>query len=376
MALWQEEDYGVIADRACWTMFALTTVIVGLRIFCRTRYGSTRPKGGLGLDDYVTVGCLAVFLLTCILITQGSKHGLGRHMETLDPASIPLALKYNVVISAVLIWTFSLPKFAIISVLKRILNYGTKTTVLFWGLALSSQACILATSVWWFKQCSPVEYGWDRTIPGGTCAPVSVMANLGYFTSAYSAFLDIFFSLYPIPFIMRLNMPLRSRIAVSTALGFSMMACFVSIYKLAIFGQVFEILAVDPTYPVPYLDILGVAEGFVLMVCSSLPTLGPLFRAVKGRVGSSNRTGQESHNHLETGGAAHGQPSSRNWDKFKGHKLGDGEHSTLDLRPSFDAIPLVTTGKTNDGFAEAGVPGIYKTMEVSVSSGSFDGGKR
>ena len=220
---------------------------MGLRVFCRTYYGSSRPGRGLGLDDYITVGCLVVFLLTCILITQGSEHGLGRHMKTLDPKSIPLALKYNVIISAVLIWTFSLPKFAIISVLKRILNYGPKTTVLFWGLALSSQACILATSVWWFKQCDPVEYGWDRTIPGGKCAPVSVLANLGYFTSAYSAFLDIFFSLYPIPFIMRLNMPLRSRIAVSTALGFSMMACFVSIYKLAIFGQVFEILAVDPT---------------------------------------------------------------------------------------------------------------------------------
>jgi hypothetical protein len=242
MALWEEEDYGVIADQACWTMFAITAVIVGLRIFCRMRYAGA----GIGMDDYITCGCLLVFLLTCILITEGSRHGLGRHMATLDPESIPLALKYNVIISAVLIWTFSLPKFAIISVLKRILNYGTKTTVVFWGLALSSQACILATSVWWFEQCSPVEYGWNRTIPG-SCADISVLANLGYFTSAYSAFLDIFFALYPIPFIMRLNMPFRSRVAVSVALGFSAMASVVSIYKLAIFDQVFTILAVDPT---------------------------------------------------------------------------------------------------------------------------------
>lgn len=156
------------------------------------------------------------------------------------------ALKYNVVISAVLIWSFSLPKFAFIATLKRILNYGTKTTILFWGLALSSQACILATSVWWFVQCKPVEFGWNKAIDG-TCADVSVLADLGYFTSAYSAFLDIFFALYPIPFIMRLNMPLKSRVAVSVALGLGVLACVVSIYKLAIFGQVFAILAVDPT---------------------------------------------------------------------------------------------------------------------------------
>lgn len=24
MALWEEKDYGVLADRACWSMFAIT----------------------------------------------------------------------------------------------------------------------------------------------------------------------------------------------------------------------------------------------------------------------------------------------------------------------------------------------------------------
>jgi hypothetical protein len=221
-------------------------VVVGLRVFCRAYYAKARGSG-LGLDDYITLACLAVFLATCILITIGSHYGLGKHFATLSPEQIVPALKYNVVVSAVLIWTFSLPKFAMISILQRILSPGIKTTVAFWALGLSSQACILATSVWWFKQCDPVEYGWDRSIPGGSCAPVSILANLGYFTSAYSAFLDVFFALYPIPFIMRLNMPLKTRIAVATAMGLSVLACVVSIYKLAIFGQIFEILAVDPT---------------------------------------------------------------------------------------------------------------------------------
>jgi hypothetical protein len=225
---------------------ACISVFVGLRVFSRAYYRRA-TGGGLGWDDYITLACLIVFLVTCILITIGSGHGLGRHMSTLEPQQIALALKYNVIISSILIWTFSLPKFAIIATLHRILSPGLKTTIAFWALGISSQACFLATSVWWFKQCDPVEYGWDRSIPGGWCAPVSVMATLGYFTSAYSAFLDLFFSLYPIPFIMRLNMPLKNRIAVSVAMGLSSLACFVSIYKLAIFGEIFEILAVDPT---------------------------------------------------------------------------------------------------------------------------------
>ncbi|KAG5912884.1 hypothetical protein E4U53_005109, partial [Claviceps sorghi] len=176
----------------------------------------------------------------------GCSYGLGQHAATLDPAQFVRANRWNVIISSVLIWSFSLPKFAMVAILKRILNYGIVTSVAFWSLALSSQACILATSVWWWAQCQPVERGWDRAVEG-TCAPISVLANLGYFTSAYSAFLDIFFAVYPIYFVMRLNMALRARIAVSIALGLSALACIVSVYKLAIFEDIFEILAVDPT---------------------------------------------------------------------------------------------------------------------------------
>lgn len=112
------------------------------------------------------------------------------------------------------------------------------------------------------------------------------------------------------------------------------------------------------------------AEGFILIVCASLPTLGPLFRAARGKLTESGGTGQHSRNQLE---GSHGisAGASRNWDTFKGHKLDSdiGEQSSLHLRPSFDAIPLVTTNKTN-GFAEEGTDrrGIHKTIEVSVVS--------
>ncbi|KAF4461219.1 integral membrane [Fusarium albosuccineum] len=342
MGLWEVEDYGVIADRACWSMFAVTTFIVILRVITRVFVGKGR-LGGLGWDDYITIFCILVMLVTCIFVTIGSHYGLGRRMEDIDPTLIPEALKWNSIISAVLIWTFSLPKFAIIAILKRILDYGLKTTILFWGLALSSQACILATSVWWFKQCNPVAFGWDKTIEGGTCASVKVMSDLGYFTSAYSAFLDVFFALYPAPFIMRLNMAFKSRVAISIALGLSILASVVSIYKLTIFGSVFEVLAEDPTYPVPFLDILGLSEGCILVVCASLPTLGPLFRLARGKLstinsshGPSQRVASNQGNHSE---------SSGRWDKLRGHRLDDVENRSTGMGSSVDDIPLVSGPK-------------------------------
>ncbi|KFY18804.1 hypothetical protein V493_08334 [Pseudogymnoascus sp. VKM F-4281 (FW-2241)] len=344
-ALWQTDDYGAQADWACWTMFAFTFVIVGLRVICRTCFVHGEGRlGALGIDDYITIVCVAILLLTCILVTIGSHHGLGRHMSSLDPPEIVQALKWNAIISSILIWSFSLPKFAIIAILKRILDYGLKTTILFWALALSSQACILATSVWWFKQCTPVEYGWDRSIDG-YCAPVKVMADLGYFTSAYSAFLDIFFALYPIPLIMRLNMPFKSRIAVSIALGLSGLACIVSIYKLAIFGQVFEILEYDPTYPVPYLDILGVAEGSILLICASIPTLGPLFHLARGTLTSRGGSRSMPDQSGDNSQGRSGRIRNGSWGKVQGENLDYAERGSNGMTSSVDDIPLVSSSK-------------------------------
>ncbi|KAK4170687.1 hypothetical protein QBC36DRAFT_391507 [Triangularia setosa] len=310
MGLWDVEDWGVVADRACWVM---TSLVVALRVYCR----SCTKGGELGMDDYIALFCLTVFMATCILIT--------------------LELR----------------------------PFYLKTTVLFWGLAISSQACILATSVWWYKQCDPIEYGWDRS-GEGTCALIKIMSDLGYFTSAYSAFLDVFFAFYPIPFIMRLNMPLRTRIAVATALGLSALA-FV----------IFEILVADLTYPVPYLDILGVAEGCILMVCASLPTLGPLYRSTKTKItmygdsrGTRQITSSSGNNHFESN---HSQSAGASG--FKGGRKFDSDAEGQ--QPSFDAIPLVSSDKTTRPFDgnDLEVGAIHRTMEVSVSSHSLDGAK-
>ncbi|KAH6886867.1 hypothetical protein B0T10DRAFT_75666 [Thelonectria olida] len=357
MALWEAEDYGTMADKACWALFAVTSFVVALRVFCRVRFGHGQ-RGGLGADDAITIFCVVITFVTCIIVTIGSHYGLGRHMETLSPQDRVMALKYNVIISSILIWVFSLPKFAIISILKRILDYGLKTTILFWGLALTSQATILATSVWWFKQCDPVEYGWDKSIKG-TCADVSILADLGYLSSAYSAFLDVFFALYPVPFIMKLNMPRKSRLAVSVALGLSILASVVSIYKLAIFGSVFVVLAQDPTYPVPFLDILGVSEGCILIICASLPTLGPLFRLARGKLpsteGSRGRSGHLGHSgqHPSVGG-------STRWNNFRGHQLDDPENGLTPMGSSVDDIPLVSPREASTSTS------IHKTVEFGV----------
>ncbi|KAI1416676.1 hypothetical protein F5Y13DRAFT_205513 [Hypoxylon sp. FL1857] len=361
----EKDEYSSFANQVLWSLFGITTVIVGLRIVARLHFGPRR-RAGLGLDDYITLFCLILSLVVSILVTIASEYGLGRHVNELNDDERIHALKYNAIINAVLIWQFSLPKFAIIAILKRILNYGIKTAVLFWALGITSQACILAVSIWWFKQCDPVEFGWDKSIKGGTCADIKVMSNLAYFTSAYSAFLDIFFAFYPIPFIMRLNMPLRDRLAVATALSLSSLAFVASVIKLSALGQAFAISATDPTFPVPYLDILGMSEGYILMICSSLPALGPLFRAAKGRLTSHDISTHKSN--ANVGSSLHSLHKS--FGNSKGQRLTDEmEGSIGGNSSSVDDIPLVTSPmslmRTSSTTPESG---IQKTMDISITS--------
>ncbi|KAI0133890.1 hypothetical protein BJ170DRAFT_716083 [Xylariales sp. AK1849] len=342
MDLWRNEHYGVVADRVCWSIFTLTTIIVALRLYCRARTGSDW-LGALGLDDLVTVVCLSIILSACILITIASTWGLGKHFDSLDTEHQVQAMKFNAVIDAVIIWGFTTPKFAIVFLLKRILNHGMKTTILFWTLALVGQIVILATSIWVFKQCDPVDYQWDRYGDGaeGSCAPVSILTLLGYFGSSYSAFLDVFFALYPVPFIMRLRMQLKSRISISLCMSLGAVACVISIYKLTIVGPAFAIMGDDPTFPIPYLNTLGLSEACVLIICGSLPALGPLFRGALRKAGYSASQSRQTYVMDES------QDSRRRngWTRIEGQKHRDLEATGTSGSTIVDGIPLVVVAR-------------------------------
>lgn len=193
-------------------------------------------------------------MLTQIFITIAAGWGLGQHYDNLDREHQIEAMKWNTIIDAVIIWAFSLPKLAIIALLKRILDYGMHTSVFFWALAFIGQAFIFSMSVYIFVQCDPVAKNWNKDIPG-ICLPTDVLIGIEYFASSWSAFLDLFFALYPAPFIMRLNMPLRQRLAVTAALGLGVFASIIQGYKLSIMGLSFEYTDLDPTCELPNLHL-------------------------------------------------------------------------------------------------------------------------
>ncbi|KAH8658003.1 hypothetical protein BX600DRAFT_439177 [Xylariales sp. PMI_506] len=243
---------------------------------------------------------------------------------------------WNTIIDATIIWAFSLPKLAIIALLKRILDYGKRTTIVFWTLGGLGQAFIFSVSVFAFAQCKPVAKNWDSDL-AGSCAPLSTIIGIEYFASTWSAALDLLFALYPAPFIMRLNMPLKTRLAVCAALSLGVLASVIQGYKLSIMGAAFEATGTDPTCkptlvtsispivhivricqltthyiiadPIPYLNTLGMSESCLLLIAGSLPALGPLLRT--GRTKLSQLSGSRGTKGSYSFGSAHRSAASR-----------------------------------------------------------------
>lgn len=160
--------------------------------------------------------------------------------------------------------------------------------------------------IWGLAQCNPIAYQWDKSIEGGWCADPQIYMRYGLVVYAYSTVLDVFFALYPVPFVMRLNMPLSVRLGVAISLSLSLGGFAISVYKFTVFPDVASILPTDPsckftdyywwiTYgffrlltkfqdPMVFLAMTHAAEGSFLIISTSLATLRPLYRGIKQQV--------------------------------------------------------------------------------------------
>lgn len=122
--------------------------------------------------------------------------------------------------------------------------------------------------------------------------------------------------------------------------------------------------------PVPYLEILGLAEGFVLLIAASLPTLGPIFRAARSKIRTTYGSHKDPANQLHSSGKSLSRGTyNSEWDRLRGHRLEDPAPSTR-TRPSLDDIPLVERGDASHRQYQRN--NIHKTVEISVSSETLE----
>ena len=65
----------------------------------------------------------------------------------------------------------------------------------------------------------------------GTCVDKKIIVNFSLYAGAFSAFVDVYFAVYPAVVLFKLQLKLQKRIALMVALGIGCVSGIVAIFK-------------------------------------------------------------------------------------------------------------------------------------------------
>ncbi|KAG6362935.1 hypothetical protein INS49_008030 [Diaporthe citri] len=268
----------------CGTLVGLAVAAVSLRVWVRATI--TRQ---LGWDDGLIVAAAAVMLAEMLVIVPEVRHGAGRHVQHIRPASdVVVGLHLNFVTQPLCLVSLCCTKVSVGLFLLRLkpslrFVWFIRGVIVF--IVLSAAGNFLTV----FFQCTPLEFIWDHSIPGGRCIQARDLKFAAFFNSSVSLLTDLVFALLPVPILWSVQLNWKVKIAVSAVLALGIFASAAAVVKmmfLSSYGSHGDFLW-DSTD----ITIWTTVEICTAIIAASIPSLKPLFKAIlEGSSALSRRT--------------------------------------------------------------------------------------
>ncbi|POS80965.1 hypothetical protein DHEL01_v200638 [Diaporthe helianthi] len=137
-------------------------------------------------------------------------------------------------------------------------------------------------------QCTPIAYGWDQTIPGGSCVKYGLLVLVA---GVLNVVTDLIILVLPIPSVLRLQISKQKKYLIIFTFAMGSSACIISIIRLAFSVNVGSTSDVSWTN-VPSAFVTA-AELMVGLLATSIPTYRPLYRRFVQRFTSQKSSGQD-----------------------------------------------------------------------------------
>ncbi|SLM35442.1 hypothetical protein LPUS_00351 [Lasallia pustulata] len=164
-----------LLNTVTWVLTALSTVLVGLRLFTRVRI-IRNP----GRDDIAVAISSALNITGASLISVATTAGLGRHLYYLRPHQLSKSIKFVTFSQPFCVMSFALSKVAVALLLIRVVPPAFRRAVWFLyclaGIQLLLGAVVVILE---FAQCSPTRSLWDLSLPLD-CWPFTILQNFLY----------------------------------------------------------------------------------------------------------------------------------------------------------------------------------------------------
>jgi hypothetical protein len=164
------------------------------------------------------------FILYCASSITGVRYGTGRHHRDLDPVNVVSAMKcwwlcYLSYSMSMICSKVSIGLFFLRITVNRVHN---------WILYVSMTLAVVTAVVFFFVtlfQCRPIQFFWERAIPGqeGTCLSPAIIIGLAYLYSSINVFVDFAFALLPAFLLYGLQLDKRTKVFLIPLLGMGCM---------------------------------------------------------------------------------------------------------------------------------------------------------
>ncbi|KAJ8058122.1 hypothetical protein OCU04_012980 [Sclerotinia nivalis] len=363
MAYGGDVNRGPFLTTINWVFNAIALVAVLLRLASH----HWRESQGWKKDDAFIILAMAANLARAIYVDVTISHGLGRHLEVLleeNPSGAIALLRLMVILQAIGLWTFTLPKLPVVALLVNIFGRNSKRLAIILYSAVGALILLVfIITITTFVQCTPVSGNWTGK---GKCWNKNINVDLGYLAGSYSAFLDFAFALYPVLQVSKLQMERSRKILLAGSLSLGFLAGIITAYKLSTISSITDVA--DPTWATVPLEVWNSVEGTALILAASIPLTRPLIlsffhgiQALTSRMGGSSASGT-----AKSSKSSHGRSTNRSTN----HKRlpSNGVSNSTD-----DILLHEGSGFENCSNIEAGNhrqsgPGIYKTVDILVKT--------
>ncbi|KLU91328.1 hypothetical protein MAPG_09849 [Magnaporthiopsis poae ATCC 64411] len=358
-----DENRGPEIIATCVALTAIALVFVGLRIFVRLKFVRF-----LGTDDYLMV--LAATVLTGMggVIINEATHGQGRHIEYISAEDYKVATYMNFISQPTCLVSLTLARLSICFFLLRFAPSKGYKWFLWFQIGLNIVVCIVF-SLQSLLQCRPMEFIWNKDLPGGgECMAPSSLVLGGLINSSLTVVSDFALAVLPIPMLWNVQMNWRVKLSIISILSLGFFTVGAAIKKtvaLTNWGK-----RGDFMWDTADITIWYTAEIAVAIIGGSIPCLKPLFTrflATTARYG----TGASGGKRTGYGGGSHPRASHMYGARGSRHMGSMGRRSAPTTMTMTLAEDAREASYAFEMYKKAG-PGSDRTQAASSAGRSSD----
>ncbi|AEO61175.1 hypothetical protein MYCTH_2068912 [Thermothelomyces thermophilus ATCC 42464] len=281
-----------------YLLYALATIIVGLRVYVRVqRSGSQRAWGW---DDiFAVVGWFPLWP-SIVFLTFATQWGLGAHDSQVPDGMLPYyqirVKEYMFYFEMIYFASSVMTKLAMAIMILR-LRATKRYAYIIWGNMAVLGANALVCLVIMFVSCSPVPALWNEKL--GYCRIKQGWIIISYAGSVVLAMVDWTCAITPFFMLRKLQMPKRRKITIQIILSLGMFGSAAGLVRLGYYHAYdTEKYPNESLYNWGYTILWTVFEGGLGVIACSLPPLGVFFKKFfyNSRGSSGTKSGPATSN--------------------------------------------------------------------------------